>query len=63
MRPIVIQRPRDLIDSGIGSSNFVPFNDALLGYTVMNGMLPGQIEQFFYIIDAGDLRVWEIPLK
>lgn len=63
MRPIVIQRIRNLVDSGIGGSNFIPVNDAVLGYTVMNAMIPGQIEQFFMIIDAGNLRVWEIPLK
>ena len=59
----MVQRARDLFDNGIGSENFIQLNDIVLGYTVQNAMVPGKIEQFHYIIDAGDLRTWEIPVK
>jgi len=52
-----------LVDAGIGGANFCPIFDVASSYVINNGMNAGEIEQFFTIIDAGDLRLYELPVR
>ena len=35
----------------------------LTGYVVFNAMVPGQIEQYFFIVDVRNVSLWEIPVR
>lgn len=62
-RPIIVLRFRELIDAGIDKDNFLDINDMLTGYVVFNAMVPGQIEQYFFIVDVRNVSLWEIPVR
>ena len=41
MRPIIIVNFRKLVDNNVDVDEFFKLNDFILGYTIMNAMLPG----------------------
>ena len=62
-RPIIVLRFREILDAGIDKDNFLEINDILTGYVVFNAMVPGQIEQYFFIVDVRGVSLWEIPVR
>ena len=54
---------RELLDSGITKDTFLDINDVIVGYMVMNAMVPGQIEQYLFICDLSGVKMWEIPFN
>jgi len=58
-RPVVIINVRQVLDL---EEDLMGVLDIVLGHAVMNAMVPGRVEQLMLIINAMDLKVWEVPI-
>lgn len=62
-RPIVIVSVRGIIDSGVSIEKLVEVADFFLHYVILNGMVPGKVENLTCIFDMRNVGVTEMPSK
>ncbi len=62
-RPIIHFNLRQAIDAGFSNvDDFIDIFDAVMNYSIMHAIVPGQIETFTFLMDAQEVPIYEFPV-